>query len=52
VQSLVFSVFAEDFGSRKEFDEVMYRLSWFLPGHYGLLSIAKDSELAKLFAPL
>jgi hypothetical protein len=52
VPSLVFSVFAEDFARKKEFEEIMYRLTWFLPSHYGLLSIAKDSELAKLFAPL
>jgi hypothetical protein len=52
VQSLVFSVFAEDFAGRKEFDDVMYRLAWFLPGHYGLLSIAKDAEMTKFFRPL
>jgi hypothetical protein len=52
VQSLVFSVFPEDFPDRKDFEDVMYRLTWFLPGHYGLLSIVKDSDLAKQFEPL
>jgi hypothetical protein len=52
VQSLVFSVFAEDFDSRQDFDDIMYRLTWFLPEHYGLLSIAKDAEIASLFQPL
>jgi hypothetical protein len=52
VQSLAFSVFVEDFADQKAFEEVMYRLTWFLPGHYGLLSIAKKSDMATRFAPL
>jgi hypothetical protein len=52
VQSLVFSVFAEDFADRQEFDDIMYRLTWFLPTHYGLLSIAKDADIAQFFQPL
>lgn len=52
MQSLVFSIFAEDFAGQKDFEDVMYRLTWYLPSHYGLVSIAKDSELAKLFEPL
>jgi hypothetical protein len=51
-QSLVFSVYPEDFTSRQDFDDLMYRLTWFLPGHYGLLSIAKDAEIAKFLQPL
>jgi hypothetical protein len=50
-QSLAFNVFPEDF-EQQEFENVMYRLTWFLPRHYGLMSIAKESELAKMFAPL
>lgn len=52
VQSLVFSVFAEDFATQQEFDDIMHRLTWFLPAHYGLLSIAKDAEIAQFFQPL
>jgi hypothetical protein len=48
----VFSVFIEDFADRQEFDHIMYQLTWFLPGHYGLLSIAKDAEIAEFFQPL
>lgn len=51
-QLLTFSVFAEDFASKNDFEDVMYRLTWYLPPHYGLVSIAKDSELAKGFEPL
>lgn len=51
-QSLVLSIFPEDFASQKDFEDLMYRLTWYLPRHYGLVSIAKDSDLAKLFEPL
>lgn|SRR5262249_55320864 len=51
-QSLVFSVFPEDFASREDFSDTMYRLTWFIPRHYGLISIAKDSDMAKQLAPL
>jgi hypothetical protein len=52
VQSLVFSVFSGDFANQQAFDEIMYRLTWFLPGHYGLLSITRDAEIAKFLQPL
>jgi hypothetical protein len=51
-RSLVFSVFSENFPDRKDFEDVMYRLTWFIRRDYGLLSIPKDSDLAKSFAPL
>jgi hypothetical protein len=51
-QSLVFSVFPEDFSGQQEFSDLMYRLTWFMPRHYGLISIARDSEMAKQFQPL
>jgi hypothetical protein len=51
-QSFVFSVFPEDFSSREDFSDTMYRLTWFIPRHYGLISIAKDSDMAKQLAPL
>jgi hypothetical protein len=51
-KSLVFSVFAEDFDNQEQFGSVMYRLTWFLPPHYGLISIGKDSEFVKSLQPL
>jgi hypothetical protein len=51
-QSLAFNVFLDDFEQQQDFENVMYRLTWFLPRHYGLISIARESELAKTFAPL
>lgn len=51
-QSLAFNVFRADFEEQQKFENVMHRLTWFLPRHYGLISMAKDSELAKLFGPL
>jgi hypothetical protein len=46
-QSLAFNVFQEDFEDQQKFENVMYRLTWFLPRHYGLISMAKDSDVAK-----
>lgn len=51
-QSLVFSVFPEDFENPDQFRNIMYRLTWFLPPHYGLISISKDSEFVKSLEPL
>lgn len=52
VQSLAFNVFAEDFENQEQFRNIMYRLTWFLPRHYGLVSMGKDSELARSFERL
>lgn len=52
VESLVFSIFVEDFANRTDFDDLMYRLAWYLPRHYGLVSIPRDSDLARWFEPL
>lgn len=46
-QSLVFSVFPEDFKSEKEYSTAVYRIKWFLPPHYVLTGIERDSDLAK-----
>jgi len=51
-QSLVFSIFAEDFKTEKEFGTLMYLLEWFFPLNYGFAAISKDSELAKGFQAL
>lgn len=52
VQSLAFDVFEEDFADPAPFRDIMYRLTWFLPMHYGLVSMAKDSEMVKALQPL
>ncbi len=51
-RSLAFNIFLDDFEQKRDFEKVMYRLTWFLPRHYGLMSMARGSELAKMFAPL
>lgn len=50
-ETIVFSVFAEDFAENTQFENFMQRLSWFFPPHYQLSSISKSSELAKSFQP-
>lgn len=51
METIVFTVFAEDFADKKQFENLMQRVSWFLPPHYRLSSIKKTSELAKSFQP-
>jgi hypothetical protein len=51
-QSLAFDLFPEDFADPQQFSDIMGRITWFLPGHYGLVSMEKDSEMAKGFEPL
>ncbi|GAB4579975.1 MAG: hypothetical protein Fur0022_27140 [Anaerolineales bacterium] len=51
-QELVFSVFAEDFATPEIFQGALGALRWFLPRHYGLVSIPKDSPLGQYFQPL
>lgn len=51
LETIVFSVFAEDFAENRQFENFMQRLSWFFPPHYRLSSINKSSELAKSFQP-
>jgi hypothetical protein len=48
-EAIVFSVFAEDFAAKTQFEHFLRRLSWFFPPHYRLSSISKSSELAKSF---
>jgi hypothetical protein len=51
-QELAFSVFQEDFTSPDIFQGAMGALRWFLPRHYGIVSIQKDSPLTQYFQPL
>lgn len=50
-ETILFSVFFEDFAEKRQFENFMHRLSWFFPPHYRLSSISKSSELAKSFQP-
>ena len=51
-RSLLFSVFREDFHDEDRFDAVLYMIDWHLPPHYGMRSVAKDSEMAEGLVPL
>ena len=51
-QELVFSVFPENFETPDTFQGAMKALRWFLPRHYGVVSVPKDSQLAQYFQPL
>ena len=51
-QELVFSVFPENFASQEMFNGAMGALRWFLPRHYSVVSVPKDSQLAQYFQPL
>lgn len=51
-QELVFSVFPENFASQEIFQGAIGALRWFLPRHYPVVSIPKDSRLAQYFQPL
>jgi hypothetical protein len=52
LETIVFSVFPEDFADRESFSNFMQHLAWFFPPHYQLSSISKNSDLAKKFQPL
>jgi hypothetical protein len=51
-RSLAFNVFREDCRDEQHFGAVMSYLRWYLPGHYGLLSVPKDAEITERFFPL
>jgi hypothetical protein len=52
LETVIFSVFPEDFADQKDFSNFMQHLAWFFPPHYQLSSISKSSELVKHFQPL
>ncbi|MCB9135314.1 MAG: hypothetical protein H6636_07800 [Anaerolineales bacterium] len=51
-QELVFSVFPETFETREIFNGALRALRWFLPRHYGVVSVPKNSSLTQYFQPL
>lgn len=51
-ESLVFSMFPDQFDDEEQFGAVLYMVRWYLPNHYGLSGIPRDSELTSNFEPL
>jgi hypothetical protein len=52
LETIILSVFPEDFADQNDFSNFMRHLAWFFPPHYQLSSISKASEVAKSFQPL
>lgn len=52
IQELAFNLFAEDFSSHDDLNDLMQELSWFLPRHYIILSVPRSSNLAAHFEDL
>lgn len=52
IQELVFNVFPEDFPSEEGLNFRLQQISWFLPRHYIVLAISKNSELIINFTDL
>lgn len=50
-QSLVFSIFPDQFANENEYGAVLSMLRWYLPTHYGLAGIARDAEIGNAFTP-
>ncbi|MGB7957710.1 MAG: hypothetical protein WCF77_02610 [Minisyncoccia bacterium] len=51
-QSLVFSIFKENFKDEKEYTFAVSRLRWFLPDNYGLISVENTQEWKSTFQPM
>ena len=52
LETIIFSVFPEEFADQNDFSNFTQHLAWFFPPHYRLSSVSKTSELAKNFQPL
>lgn len=52
VQELAFNIYREDFETDKHLNYYLQQLSWFLPRHYIILSVPKNSDLASGFMDL
>jgi len=49
---LVFSIFQDEFDGKAHLPALLQQISWFLPRHYPILSLPRDSELIDSFEPL
>ena len=52
VQELAFNIFVEDFADSEQLNNYLHRISWFLPRHYIILAVPKNSDLVNHFADL
>lgn len=52
VQELAFNIFREDFQSIDQINHRLKQISWFLPRHYIVLSLPKDSNFTSHFSDL
>ena len=52
IQELAFNLFQEDFPSTDQLNYRLHQISWFLPRHYVVLAISKNSNLNEGFADL
>ena len=52
VRELAINIFKEDYSTIEELNNIMHQISWFLPNHYIILSLPKNSEWSKYYAPL
>jgi hypothetical protein len=52
IQQLAFSVFPEDFETEDHFNDIMGRITWFLPRHYLVVSVSRESGFEDHFQPL
>lgn len=52
IQELAFNIFREDFQSIEQLNYRLKQISWFLPRHYVILSLPKDSNFTGNFADL
>lgn len=52
LQELAFDITRADFDQDKDFDYAMQSVSWFLPSHYTVISLSKDSNVGDSFLPL
>lgn len=52
IQELAFNVFREDFQTKDQLNYRLRQISWFLPRHYVVVSLPRNSNLANNFADL
>ena len=49
IPELAFNIYVEDYENKNQLNYYMQQLSWYLPKHYVILSVPKDSDLNKGF---
>lgn len=51
-QALVFNLYREDFPDDEQFGQVMHFVRWYLPNHYAVATVPKDSPVQQNFFAL